>query len=134
MRGFTFLVRRLFYPDILRHGGPAQALQARLLELGSELAVSEGPSPLTEWLSVASKTRTANVLLAANTRRFSVSFWGRGVYLAHGTTPFLKDAARAIDYWVGSIRTARELSAAFRFVTLEPDAEVFERGEEVAAR
>src|SRR5262245_14438243 len=124
------------YPDLIEQGGLANALQAAMRQVGSSLSVSELdlPVPFIVSARVGSGERFSRIYIGARTRMFSFDFWNRGVCLAHGATPELKDMARAIDKWIASGCSTGELASVFRFVQVEPTAAAYERGEEVEMR
>src|SRR5687768_16913520 len=121
------------YPDLVDAGGLGIALQAELQAIGSPLRVSELDKAINfvVYARVEYGSRFSQVYLAAKERSFLFDCWSRGVCLAHGATPALTDLARAINRWVGSACTTAALAAEFGFVTPEPRAGVYERGEEV---
>ena len=122
------------YPDVMARGGLSAALQADLCGIGSALTVSAGSTRINfeVYARVASGARSSTSFIAVQERLFLFDFWARGVLLARGQTPHLGAMARAIDKWVASNCSSGELAAAFRFVSVEPKAAVYERGEEVA--
>jgi hypothetical protein len=124
------------YPDLIAHGGLANALQSALREIGSTLNVSELDKDINfvVYACVESGSRSSQVYIGAEERLFIFDFWARGVMLAQGQTPHLAEVARAIDKWVASSCSTADLAAAFRFVTVEPEAEAYERGAEVEER
>jgi len=118
------------YPDVTAAGGLTNALQASLVEIGSALRVSGRPG----YPRVEAGPRFCTIDIGAKERLFLMSFWCRGVMLAQGRTPDLSDAARTVNQWVGSDCTTAGLSSEFAFVEVQPDAESYERGEEVEWR
>ena len=124
------------YPDLAAAGGLSPLLQQALEACGSALRVSglgEAEAPLFS-AKVESGTRFSGVLVAAEERLFLPNFCNRGVVLAYGRTQDLGDAARAINRWVGSECTMAGLASDFDFVSVEPHAESYERGDEVEHR
>lgn len=126
--------QRIFYRDIVRCGGPGPALQRALREIGSTLPVAKGPEGLPGWIDITSGSRSVDMLMRADERLFTFQVWGKGVRLARGSTPFLIEVARAVDRWIGSSCTARELAASFPFVTADGDAHIYESGDPVEYR
>jgi hypothetical protein len=127
---------RSLYPDLIEHGGLANALQSALERIGSSMHVSDLGAAIrpASYAMLSSGDRQSQVSIASQIRKFHLDFWCRGVVLAEGWTPALETAACAIDWWVGSDRGAEELARAFDFIELTEDALVYERGEEVEHR
>jgi hypothetical protein len=124
------------YPDLVALGGLAGALQSALRDIGSSLTISELTKSVifVAYARVESGARFSQVYIAVEERLFLFDFWARGVMLARGQTPDLEEAARAIDRWATSNCLSAELAAAYKFVTVENGAQVYERGEEVEQR
>jgi len=127
---------RHLYPDLAAASGLGAALQAELQAIGSGPRVSELDKAVNLVVNarVESGSRFSQVYIAAKERLFLFDCWSRGVSLAHGATPSLTYLARVINRWVGSRCTPADLAAEFGFVTPEPRAGVYERGEEVEDR
>jgi len=121
------------YPDLVAQGGLANALRTALREIGSALPVAELDKSMrfVVYARIEAGTRSSQIYIGAQTRLFSFDFWNRGVYLAHGATPEILAVARSIDKWIASTCTTGELAREFPFVRVSPDADAYERGEEV---
>jgi hypothetical protein len=124
------------YPDLIVAGGLVTALQNALRSVESPLTAGgfDAAVEFIPYTRVESGPRFSQVYIAEEQRLFLFDCWGRGVCLAEGSTPSLTDLARAIDRWVGSDCTTAELASEFEFVAPEPEAAVYERGEEVEDR
>jgi hypothetical protein len=150
------LNRMLFYPDITRRGGLPQALEAALRSTGSELRVpplsvkklEHRLSLLPVWLqeqyrpsllniqmfaNVGSESREVHVFCGNRGRGFRFECWSRGIQLANGNTLSLNTLARVVDRWVSTNCTTATVASEFHLVRPEPQADMYERGEEVEA-
>jgi hypothetical protein len=125
-----------FYPDVVAHGGLANAVGAALREIGSPLPATELDKAVrfVAYARVESGKRLSQIYMAAQERLFMFDFWSRGVDLAKGKTKDLIEMARAIDKWIGSNCTAAELANAFLFVEASSAASAYESGEIVELR
>jgi Family of unknown function (DUF6193) len=136
MKDIKFVIEPVpghLYPDVIEHGGLANALQATLGELRSPLVISESSAApvsvrLGRWADCVL------VFIAAERRLFCLAFWRRGVNVAVGRTANLSEAVQSIDTWLRSSCTCDEFAAKFHFVSVYDDALAYERGEEVEAR
>ena len=117
------------YPELVKQGSLANLLQATLRGIGSSLSVTDYPAAY--YAQVKAGQRSSQVFVAAKSREFLFDFWKRGVKIADAKTPDIALVARAIDHWNVSLCNAEELASAFRFVKVQPNAAVYERGEEV---
>lgn len=121
------------YPDLIRAGGLTKALQSALTDVGSPLVVSSSAmfGGFPAYARVEAKPRFSQVYIAAEERLFLFDFWAHGVMLAKGQTANLSEMARAIDKWIGSSCSTDELRASFDCVTIDPNAQAYEQGNEV---
>src|SRR5688572_15498954 len=87
-----------FYPELVRAGSLAGALDVELARIGSSLRSSgtlvgiDAPS----FASVTSSLRSAQVLIGLEERAFILSVWENDVEMADGSTPELSGVAAAI--------------------------------------
>jgi hypothetical protein len=160
---FEALNRLVCYWDVVRLGGLPQAVNAALTERGSNVVASAPEQPadpyewLPEWLrakcsyedtlgyrpwlrktpmtaSAGEEPRFVRITTAARGRRFHFECRDLGVGLARGHTHRLEILAAVIERWVAAWCTAATMAAQFRCVRPVPDAEMYERGEEVEGR
>ena len=117
------------YPDLQLQGGLLQALQAAFDGIGANLTARAGWDGLVS-ARVRSGSKHSQVFALQKVRGFTCDFWFHGVQLAMGGTSDLTAVARAIDTWMTADCTAAVLAATFPFIRAEPDADVYERGEE----
>jgi hypothetical protein len=91
------LSRRVFYPDLVRHGGFKQALNAALGEIRSSLRVVPEADWAVEYARVESGRRFSQLYVAAQFRTFLFDCWDRDACLAKGTTWSLMRVAQTVD-------------------------------------
>src|SRR5262245_3038689 len=124
------------YPDLVKHGGLANAIRAAFREIRSSLSASELDKAIrfVAYARVELGDRFSQIYIAAQSRLFLFDFWSRGVNLANGETPDILEMVQAIDKWIGSNCTSAELARDFSCVKVKPDASAYERGEVVELR
>jgi hypothetical protein len=120
-----------FYPELIRAGSLAGALDAELANIRSALRTSGTLAGVNapSFASVASGKRSAQVLLGLEERSFILSIWEDEVEMADGDAPELSDVAAAIRLVLESgPRKVSDLVAEIPFLELEEFALSFERG------
>lgn len=118
------------YPDLVAAGSLAAALEQLAAELGVDLTVVPGDwGPLVSAGIAASvpERNPLSVHIVADSRRFGVSGWSRGVQLITGATPDLADVVRAGVAW-GQGRNLQELRTELSFLRSSERAEAHDRG------
>jgi hypothetical protein len=123
------------YPEVARAGSLRNALQAVVDRAGHDLTVEPTSSPGWRYVAarVAVRGRSAEVLMAQQTRAFSVDCWADGVHMATGDTADLSEAAGMMRSWVRGSRV-RALVVRWPSLRTWELAEAHERGEAVPVR
>jgi hypothetical protein len=126
------------YPDVEAAGSLAEAVQAALAALGSDLQVTGWPHASSQPFAYARAEvggRFCQIKLAKNERVFLSDFWDQGVCLAHAQSQSLGEIAGAISYWIAGGPHA-PLAGALPCLQFNAQAQVHEAGAaaEVEAR
>lgn len=119
-----------FYPELVRAGSLAGALDVELAKIGSPLRSSgtlvgmDAPS----FASVTLSRRSAQVLIGLEERAFILSVWENDVEMAGGSAPELSDVADAIRLVLeNGERKISHLVRKVPFLELEEFALSYER-------
>ena len=123
--------RTELYPDLVRAGSLAAALDEELSRGGSELRASRDfyGAKSINFASVARGPRTAQVLIGLEERVFILSLWENQVEMADGDTPDLSDVAAAIGLVLeNGDRRISDLAAEIPLLELDEFALSYERG------
>jgi hypothetical protein len=120
-----------FYPELVRAGSLAAALDVELAKIGSSLRSAgtlvgvDAPS----FASVTSGGRSGQVLIGLEERAFILSVWESEIEMADGSSPELTDVAGAIRLVLESgDRKVSDLVREIPFLELEDFALSHERG------
>jgi Family of unknown function (DUF6193) len=123
--------RTELYPDLVRAGSLAAALDEELSKGGSDLRASRDfyGAKSVSFASVARGQRVAQVLIGLEERLFILSLWESQVVMADGDTPDLSAVAAAIRLALeDGGRRISDLAAEIPFLELAEFALSYERG------
>ncbi|HMJ91930.1 MAG TPA: DUF6193 family natural product biosynthesis protein [Candidatus Acidoferrum sp.] len=122
-----------YYPEVQSAG----SLRAVVLDTMANLGSPFLPTDSTDWFPktyarVEAANRFVQVYVAALERLFLMEFWSKGVCLASGNCPDIRQTASAIHQWLSDVKLrVSGLSKDFIWVVPKEGAEAFEEGQEV---
>ncbi len=124
----TYSDKKILYPDIIKVGGLAKAVNQSLVRIGSLLSVQD--LNLNSYARVELDERFSQIYIALEERLFTFDFWSKGVHLANGSTNNLDQMSKAIDSWIAGKLSIEKMSK-HTFFSPNTYAKVFEEGVEV---
>ena len=126
-----------FYPDLIRAGSLADALNRELAKRGSPIRSSPDYYGFQSWswAEVSSDDRNANVHSRADKRKFGLDLWEDAIHMARGTTRDLSDLAFALELLMSHAdKRVSDLVQRIPFMKLKPRALRYENGTYIEVR
>jgi hypothetical protein len=122
------------YPDVIKIGGLAKALDIEFIRIQSSLRCSIDKNienlPFA-YARVENKKRFSQIHLAAEETLYLPDFWRNGVCLAHGKTKSISKLAEVLHYWLTADATTDLLQNKFEFVKANEKSQAFDENKEV---
>ncbi|GAO41392.1 DUF6193 family natural product biosynthesis protein [Flavihumibacter petaseus] len=126
--------RKTIYPEIIRAGGLANAIDLELKTINSSLRVRGDDSfdklPFS-FAMVEHGNKFSQIYMAAKEKLYLPDFWRDGVCLAHGKTNSLTELAKVLDYWLIQNVSTKALSEKYNFVCPSAKASAFDENKEI---
>jgi hypothetical protein len=125
------------YPDLVRAGSLANALDQELARVGSLFRASPSFAGLHQswsYAEVMSGDRTARINCRAEKRKFRLDLSEDAISMARGTTRELSELAAAVELLLNSTDKVSDLVREIRFMKLEERALRYENGTHIEDR